>query len=85
MKTNRVTLHEQWLLYMHTILDIPYQFLSTNSFPGNGARNACWHFLTQLLELVFPSNSTRNAVMIFLNTYKNTPQAHGYIVVAFHP
>ena len=55
------------------------------SIPGNGVRNACWHFLTQSLELVFPSNDTKNAVTIFLYTCRNIPQAYGYIVVAFHP
>ena len=57
----------------------------TSAFPSNGARNACWHFLAQSLGLVFPRNGTRNAVTIFLNTCRNIPQAHGYIVVAFHP
>jgi hypothetical protein len=33
---------------------------------------------------MFPSNGTRNDLRIFLNAYKNIPQEHGYIVVAFH-
>ena len=45
----------------------------------------CWRFLASPLGFVFPSSRTRNAVTIFLNTCRNIPQAHGYIVLAFHP
>ena len=33
----------------------------------------CWRFLASPLGLVFPSNGTKNAVMIFLNTCRNIP------------
>jgi len=47
--------------------------------------NNYWHFLASSLGIVFPSNDTGNALTIFLNTCRNIPQAHGYIIVAFHP
>ena len=78
--------------------------------PSNGARNACWYFLTRSLRmevttpssatvprntlLAFPniairiehpSNNTRECQLIGLNVYRYYPQAHGSIVVAFHP
>ena len=33
--------------YAYQILVHIYLELFTLAFPGNGARNACWHFLTQ--------------------------------------
>jgi hypothetical protein len=54
------------------------------SIPDKCARNACWCFLASLLGFVFPSSGTRNVVTIFLNTCRNIPQTHGYIVIAFH-
>jgi hypothetical protein len=29
------------------------------SNPGNGAKNACWHFLTISLRLMFPSDAAK--------------------------
>jgi hypothetical protein len=55
------------------------------SIPGNGVRNACWHSLALLLELVYPSNDTKECQPIGHNVYRGYPQAHGSIVVAFHP
>jgi hypothetical protein len=39
----------------------------TNAFPGNDAKNACWHFLASLLEL---ATMSRTASMIFLHSYR---------------
>jgi hypothetical protein len=43
-------------LMMRMMTQIPYSFLvSKSTFPGNGAKNACWAFLTSLpkVDLVF--------------------------------
>jgi hypothetical protein len=45
----------------------------------------CWHSLEPLLELVYPSSNTKGRQPIGHNVYKDYPQAHGFIVVAFHP
>jgi hypothetical protein len=81
MKTNRVSLHEQWLPYIHIIMNMSYYILLTNAFLGNGAKNVCWHFLTSLLELATPP---RNTLTVVLNDHRMNPQAH-VIVVVFHP
>jgi hypothetical protein len=52
---------------------------------GNGVRNACWHSLASLLELVYPSNNTKECQPIGHNVYRGYPQVHGSIVVAFYP
>jgi hypothetical protein len=54
------------------------------SIPSNSVRNACWHFLALLLELVYPSNNTKECQPIGHNIYRGYPQVHGSIVVAFH-
>jgi hypothetical protein len=45
----------------------------------------CWHYLALLLGLVYPSNSTKECEPIGHNIYRFYPQAHGSIIVAFHP
>jgi hypothetical protein len=45
----------------------------------------CWHSLALLLGLVYPSNNTKECQPIGHNVYRYYPQAHGSIVVAFHP
>ena len=55
------------------------------SISGNGARNACWYSLASLLELGYPSNDTKKCQLVGHNVYRGNPQAHGSIVVAFHP
>jgi hypothetical protein len=45
----------------------------------------CWHSLEPLLELVYPSSNTKGRQPIGHNVYKDYPQAHGFIVVTFHP
>jgi hypothetical protein len=55
------------------------------STQGNSVRNACWHSLASLLELVYPSNGTKECQLIGHNVYRGYPQAHGSIVIAFHP
>jgi hypothetical protein len=70
--------------YSQITLSCPLFFLLYFNTAVHGPR-ACWHFLAQSLGLMFPNNGTRNAVTIFLNTCRNTPQAYGYIIVAFYP
>jgi hypothetical protein len=48
------------------------------------SRNACWHSLASLLELVCPSSNTKKCQLIGHNVYRGYPQAHGSIVVAFN-
>jgi hypothetical protein len=55
------------------------------SIPGNDIKNACWHSLALLLELVYPSNNTKECQPIGHHVYRGYPQAHGSIVIAFHP
>jgi hypothetical protein len=55
------------------------------SIPGNGVRNACWHSLASLLELVYPSSNTKQCQPIGHNVYRGYPQAHRSIVVTFLP
>jgi hypothetical protein len=52
---------------------------------GNSVRNACWHSLASLLELVYPSSNTQECQPIGHNIYRGYSQAHRSIVVAFHP
>jgi hypothetical protein len=54
------------------------------STQGNGVRNACWHSLASLLELVYPSNNIKECQLIGHNVYRGYPQAHRSIIVAFH-
>jgi hypothetical protein len=60
------------------------QKMGLKPIPGHGVRNACWHFLASLLELVHPSNGTKEYQPIGHNVYKGYPQAHRPIIVAFH-
>jgi hypothetical protein len=55
------------------------------STQGNSVRNACWHSLALLLELVYPSNSTKECQLIGHDIYRGYLQVHESIVVAFHP
>jgi hypothetical protein len=48
-------------------------------------KTPCWHSLALVLGLVYPSNSTKECQPIGHNVYRYYPQAHGSIVVAFHP
>jgi hypothetical protein len=59
--------------------------IDIESILGNGTRNACWHFLALPLELVYPSDNTKECQLIGHNVYRCYPQMHGSIVVAFHP
>jgi hypothetical protein len=54
------------------------------STQGNSVRNTYWHSLALLLELVYPSNSTKECQLIGHYVYRGYLQAHGSIVVAFH-
>jgi archaellum biogenesis ATPase FlaH len=65
-----------------------YELSSTTSNlfeQQNQVEAPCWRLLAQSLGMVLPSNGTKNAVMIFLNTCRKIPQAHRYIIIAFHP
>ena len=84
----------------------PTRFFNQYAFPGNGGKNACWHFLASLPNMEIesiPGNGTRNICWQYLATSlinSNAtrlgldssltildiyPQAHGAIIVAFHP
>jgi hypothetical protein len=54
------------------------------SILGNSVRNACWHSLASLLELVYPSSNTKECQPIGHNIYRGYPQAQESIIVAFH-
>jgi hypothetical protein len=41
-------------VYMSIPPQAPLAFLAILLFPGNGARNACWHFLASLLLSCHP-------------------------------
>jgi hypothetical protein len=91
----------KWLPYTHACYEhIHVRHLLSFAYPGNGTRNARWHFLASLLRTdlgPIPSNNTRNVMLAFpgkdtkehqligLYNYRQCPQAHGFIVVAFHP
>jgi hypothetical protein len=47
-----------------------------------GALGLCWHFLVTSLESAMP---LEKALTIDLNDYRIYSQAHGSIIVAFHP
>jgi hypothetical protein len=53
--------------------------------PGNSVRNTYWHSLASLLELVYPSNNTKECQLIGHNIYRCYPQALRSIIVTFHP
>jgi hypothetical protein len=74
--------------------------VSRRPTPLHGQAKHCWHFLASLLRTglgPIPSNGARNAVLaspskdtkecqpIGLYNYRQCPQAHESIVVAFHP
>jgi hypothetical protein len=40
-----------------------YPLDSNPTFPGNGAKNACWHFLTSLKLGCHPQHNARNVVL----------------------
>jgi hypothetical protein len=44
-----------------------YPLDSNSTFPANGAKNACWHFLTSLKLGCHPQHDARNVI---LNKYK---------------
>ena len=48
------------------------------------SRNVCWHSLASLLELVYPSNNTKECQQIGHNVCRGYLQVHGSIIVAFH-
>jgi hypothetical protein len=90
----------KWLPYTQACYEhIHVRHLLSFAFLGDGARNACWHFLASLLRTglgPIRSNDARNAVLaspnkdtkehqpIGLYNYRQCPQAHGSIIVAFH-
>jgi hypothetical protein len=55
------------------------------STQGNGVRNTRWDSLASLLELVYPRSNTKECQPKGHNVYRGYLQAHGSIVVAFHP
>jgi hypothetical protein len=76
---------ERWPPRLLAFLNMITKNGGFKSIPGNGVRNACWHSLASLLELVYPSSNTKECQPIGHNVYRDYPHAHGSIIVAFHP
>ena len=56
-----------YLLFTMPCLCISKDLFTPSAIPGNGARNACWHFLEQSLGMVSPRQRRQKYLLPFLN------------------